>query len=288
MFETDEGGRIKVYYVYCGAALVARVRPTQTTDFYHFDKTGNTLALTGADGRISAAYAYSPFGAVVKKSRADDDNPFTYVGEYGVIDEGDGLFFMKNRYYDAHTGRFVQKDPIGFIGGTNLYAYVGNNTINHIDPEGLQDPITIGFTLLLAGAAAYFVGKDLLPFKPINETLAARAENPAAPVPQMPSPAETVHSLAKVPETLALGAGPAIVETAAIRSVCPAPGVGHVFETGPGHSVGFHLGKSPPMPKLPLHGAMHGAEALSVGVESLAVGRHTDEIKHSLAGETGH
>jgi RHS repeat-associated protein len=136
MFETDEGGRVKACYLYRGAALVARVRPQQTTHFYHFDKTGNTLALTEVDGKVFAAYAYSPFGAVVKKTGPADDNPFTYVGKYGVMDEDEGLFFMKNRYYDAHTGRFLQKDPIGFAGGTNLYAYVENNPVTNIDPEG--------------------------------------------------------------------------------------------------------------------------------------------------------
>ncbi len=36
-------------------------------------------------------------------------------------------------------GRFIQKDPIGFRGGINLYAYVKNNSVNRKDPKGLQD-----------------------------------------------------------------------------------------------------------------------------------------------------
>jgi RHS repeat-associated protein len=67
-------------------------------------------------------------------------NRFKYVGAYGVMDEGSGIYFMKNRYYNATTGRFIQKDPIGFAGGqTNLFAYAGQNPVNRIDPLGLSD-----------------------------------------------------------------------------------------------------------------------------------------------------
>ncbi|MCL2658881.1 MAG: RHS repeat-associated core domain-containing protein, partial [Betaproteobacteria bacterium] len=41
------------------------------------------------------------------------------------------------RYYDPDTARFTQRDPIGLQGGMNLYAYVGNNPVNFIDPTGM-------------------------------------------------------------------------------------------------------------------------------------------------------
>ncbi len=45
------------------------------------------------------------------------------------------------RYYDPATGRFLSEDPIGFDGGSNFYAYVGNSPTNRKDPLGLR-PLT--------------------------------------------------------------------------------------------------------------------------------------------------
>ena len=65
-------------------------------------------------------------------------NPFEYVGEYGVMNDGNGLDFMRARHYQPDGGRFVQPDPIGMVGGYNLYAYAYNSPVGWIDPLGLS------------------------------------------------------------------------------------------------------------------------------------------------------
>jgi RHS repeat-associated protein len=138
LFQTNVSGQVTAYsyYIYAGKRLVAMGTPEGGYYFFHQDKAGNTMALTDGTGAVAAAYAYTPFGEIVNQT-GSITNPLTYVGAYGVMDEGKGLYFMKSRYYDAVTGRFLQKDPIGLAGGpTNLYAYVGNNPVIRVDPEG--------------------------------------------------------------------------------------------------------------------------------------------------------
>jgi RHS repeat-associated protein len=140
--ETDNAGNITAYYVY-GLGLITRIEAdtANTPYYYHFDRSGNTVALTDATGfNVTDQYAYDadPFAFGITKT-GTTPNQFTFVGKYGVMDEGDNIFYMRARYYDAEAGRFLSEDPIGFDGGDmNVYSYVGGNPIVRLDPGGLE------------------------------------------------------------------------------------------------------------------------------------------------------
>ncbi|MDZ4099922.1 MAG: RHS repeat-associated core domain-containing protein [Methylophilaceae bacterium] len=83
-----------------------------------------------------------------------DGHPFIYnlrfPGQY--YDKETGLHYNTHRDYDPSTGRYIESDPIGLLGGVNTYAYVGSDPLRYIDPRGLN-PLLIR-ALAAAGAVA--------------------------------------------------------------------------------------------------------------------------------------
>ncbi len=122
-------------YTY-GIGLVSRVNGSNS-NYYDADAIGSTVGLTATDGSYVNKYSYLPFGEDLTKVEAVA-NPFEYVGQWGVTDEGNGLDFMRARFYDTSLGRFTSVDPIGLAGGdTNFYRYVSNDPVIFVDPLGL-------------------------------------------------------------------------------------------------------------------------------------------------------
>jgi RHS repeat-associated protein len=105
------------------------------SSFYHKDGLGSISDLTNTSGSAVKNYRYRSFGEIYSET-GTLEQPFTFTGrEY---DPESGLYYYRARYYDPRAGRFLTKDPIGFLGGdVNLYRYVGNNPVNFTDPRGM-------------------------------------------------------------------------------------------------------------------------------------------------------
>lgn len=94
------------------------------------------LVIRTTDGVVAQRVDYDEFGRVVFNS-APGFQPFGYAG--GIYDELTDLVRLGARDYDAHTGRWTTRDPLGFSGGsTNLYSYVDNSPVTSVDPTGLR------------------------------------------------------------------------------------------------------------------------------------------------------
>ena len=107
-----------------------------STLYYHQDGLGTVTELTDTNGSVVKAYAYDAYGNLLE-SPGTVEQPYAYTGR--EFDAESGLYYYRVRYYDAPTGRFLQKDPISFLGGdANLYTYVGGRPVLFTDALGLK------------------------------------------------------------------------------------------------------------------------------------------------------
>ena len=129
-----------------GLGLISRHQPDSGgpyDHYYHFDGLGSTWALTDLSGGLQGRYSYDAWGTWDGRSPGGGiaSDRFRYVGESGYYDDFNRarLVLLGARYYRADIGRFISADPIGYGGGDlNLYAYVGADPVNSVDPEGLK------------------------------------------------------------------------------------------------------------------------------------------------------
>jgi RHS repeat-associated protein len=104
-----------------------------TTDrrWLHADERGSVVAISDASGSMLTINRYDEYG----KSQATNAGRFQYTGQMWLPELG--AYYYKARVYAPGLGRFLQTDPIDVAGGINLYAYVGNDPANFVDPLGL-------------------------------------------------------------------------------------------------------------------------------------------------------
>ena len=134
-----------------------------TNHFYHADGNGNVTYLVDASQAMAATYRYDPFGNTISSSGSlAGANLYRFSSK--EVHVNTGMYIYLYRFYDPSLQRWLNRDPIGDLaeakllgpmfaqaplrnggarlpvlrlGEPNLYAFVANNPIRWIDPDGL-------------------------------------------------------------------------------------------------------------------------------------------------------
>lgn len=164
--ERSGGSDVRYFIHTSSGALLYTIEATDGLRyFYHYDEMGNTNFLTDDSGTVISSYIYSPYGEILNSS-VNIDTPFSWQGKFGVMKEGDsGLYYMRARYYDCTSARFLSRDPASSTDPMeiNPYQYATDNPITYTDPLGLMGQQTDQ-----VAASPLMPGPDLVGGTPIS------------------------------------------------------------------------------------------------------------------------
>ncbi len=111
--------------------------------YYHHDGLGSVVAISNASNVLIEAYEYDAYGKPMIFDGSNNplatsaiDNPYLFTGRRWETETG--LYFYRTRYYSPDLGRFIHRDPLGFVDGLSKYEYALNNPTNWVDPLGLS------------------------------------------------------------------------------------------------------------------------------------------------------
>ena len=99
------------------------------------------IAVTNTSGVVQQRYGFSAYGErrVLNASYVQTSSSATSDVGYGGYyeDAGTKMYQVRNRFLHPGLGRWINRDPIGYGGGINLYGYVNGNPVNGVDYFGL-------------------------------------------------------------------------------------------------------------------------------------------------------
>ena len=133
--EIGSEGSVQAYYT-IGADLISQERDGKVS-VYLYDGHGSVVGLANENGKVTDTYAYDAFGNLLKYT-GSTKNCYRYCGEQ--FDETTGLYYLRARYMDTSTGRFISQDTYqGTINdpvSLHKYLYANANPVKYYDASG--------------------------------------------------------------------------------------------------------------------------------------------------------
>ncbi len=152
--ETYEVGKLGSIYIWLYGEPIGVIRSSQV-NYVHNDHLGRPELITNSNQAIVWKGYTSSYDSTMVQTNIEPFN-LGFPGQY--FDAESGLWYNWNRYYDPSIGRYIQSDPIGLLGGTNPYAYVGNNPISYIDETGEVGMLGAAYGAVAGGIGGYVTG----------------------------------------------------------------------------------------------------------------------------------
>jgi RHS repeat-associated protein len=113
-----------------------------TPSFYGYDGGFHVRLLTDITGAVTDTYDYDAFGSLVNSTGSTPNN-YLYRGEQW--DAHLGLYYLRARYYNPGTGRFLSRDQhqntVKHPRTLHRYLYSSSDPVNRKDPKGLEDDL---------------------------------------------------------------------------------------------------------------------------------------------------
>jgi RHS repeat-associated protein len=142
VMEETANGAVRREYAY-GLQRISEAQTINnvwTPSFFGYDGSDTFRQLTNAAGAVSDTYVYDAFGDKIDSTGTTPNNYF-YRGEQ--YDSDLNFYYLRARYYNPATGRFMSRDPLdGHISipvTLHKYLYASGNPVNRIDRSGKAD-----------------------------------------------------------------------------------------------------------------------------------------------------
>jgi len=106
-------------------------------NYYYADGNGNISVMTDIYQGIVATYRYDPFGNTISQSGPlADANVYRFSSK--EIHPNSGMYYYLYRFYYPNLQRWINRDPVGEAWGINLFQFVLNDPVSHLDAFGLR------------------------------------------------------------------------------------------------------------------------------------------------------